>query len=213
MHTGEGSGWAGLSGYIRLKMPYYSSVRVDIQNTSAASGLVWMMIERMPIDPNQLHSLGLSPGMYLKTAGYGQDGPKTKYSEVTLLESAEPTVLAGVFQFFDNGSEPDVGNNFRFLEGDHRIYYAGELTPAYRSSGTEDFFHSSWYFQEGLFDQMDECLVLKNDTNYTVAASRFFPLNRAPFHEQGLKFTWSVGESVMPDPGNTYTRWLVWYYQ
>ncbi|MHC4573359.1 MAG: DUF2961 domain-containing protein, partial [Planctomycetota bacterium] len=211
--SAEGSGYSGFSGYLRLLMPYYSSVRVDIQNTSASNGLCWMMLERLPMDPNRLYCIGLRPGMYLKTYGYGQDGNKTHYSEVVLLDTNEPTVLAGVFQFFDNSTASGGGGNFKYLEGDHRIYYGDSSTPAYRGSGCEDFYHSSWYFQEGLFDRMDECLVLKNSTNYNLAASRFFPLYRAPFSENGIKFTWQVGEPAMPDPCDTYTRWITWYYK
>ncbi len=211
--SGEGSGYNGFSGYLRLPMPYYESIRIDVQNTAASNALVWMMLERLPIDPNRLYCMGLQPGMYLKTYGYGLDGNKTHYSEVTLLDTNEPTVLAGVFQFFDNSTASGGGNNFKYLEGDHRIYYGGSGTPLYRSSGCEDFYHSSWYFQEGLFDHMDECLVLKNSTNYNLAASRFFGLHQAPFSENGIKFTWQVGEPAMPDPCDTYTRWITWYYQ
>ncbi len=211
--SGEGSGYNGFSGYLRVPMPYYNSIRVDIQNTSASNGMCWMMLEKLPMDPNRLYCIGLQPGMHLKTYGYGQAGNKTSYSEVVLLDTNEPTVLAGVFQFFDNSIASGGGGNFYYLEGDHRIYYNGSGTPSYRSSGSEDFYHSSWYFQEGLFDRMDECLVLKNSTNYNVAASRFFPLCRAPYGQQGIKFTWQVGEPAMPDPDDTYTRWITWYYE
>ena len=211
--SGEGSGYRGFSGYLRIPMPYYESVRVDIQNPTASNRSIWMMLERLPMDPNRLYSAGIKPGMYLRTYGFGQDGNKTHYSEVDLLDTNEPTILAGVFQYFDNSYEAGGGGNFRYLEGDHRIYYGGNATPSYRSSGCEDFYHSSWYFQEGLFDRMDECLVLKNDTYKRVSASRFFPLHRAPYHKDGIKFTWQVGEPAMPDPCDTYTRWITWYYR
>jgi len=211
--SGEGSGYNGFAGYLRVPMPYYSSIKVDVQNTSASNGLCWMMLERMPIDPNRLYCMGLQPGMYLKTYGYGLDGNKTHFSEVVLLDTNEPTILAGVFQFFDNSIESGGGGNFHYLQGDLRIYYNGSGTPSYRSTSTEDFRHSSWYFQEGTFDRMDECLVLKNNTNYNIATSRFFPLYRAPYGEEGIKFTWQVGEPGMPDPNDTYTRWITWYYE
>lgn len=211
--SGEGSGYAGFSGYLRLPMPYYESIRIDVQNPTASNGLCWMMLERLPIDPNRLYSMGLKPGMYLKTYGYGQDGNKEHYSEIALLDTNEPTILAGVFQYIDNSTAAGGGNNFKYLEGDHRIYYGGNSIPAYRSSGAEDFYHSSWYFQEGLFDNMDECLVLKNETSKRIAASRFFSLEKAPYHEDGIKFTWQVGEPAMPDPCEPYVRWITWYYQ
>jgi hypothetical protein len=211
--SGEGSGYTGFSGYLRLLMPYYQSIRIDIQNPTPAPHNCWMMLERLPIDPNYLYNIGLQPGMYLKTYGYGRANNYNQWEEVELLRTTEPTILAGVFQFFDNRTASGGGGNWRFLEGDHRIYYGPVHAASYRASGTEDFFHSSWYFQEGLFDRLDECLVLKNDSNFNLAASRFFPLNRAPYHEEGIRFTWTVGDPGLFSPGNTYTRWIVWYYQ
>jgi hypothetical protein len=207
------SGYPGFSGYLKLLMPYYYSIRVDIQNPTASSRQCWMMLEAMPMDPNYLYAAGIKPGMYLRTFGFGQDGNKEHYSDVVLLETFKPTILAGLFQFFDNNTNAVSGKNFKFLEGDYKIYYGNSITAAYRSSGSEDFYHSSWYFQEGLFAKDDECLVLKNSNTFSLAASRFFPLNKAPAAQDGLKFTWQVGEPAMPDPKNTYTRWITWYYQ
>ena len=209
--SGESGLYYGFSGYLRLPMPYYQSIRVDIQNTSTSQGPCWMMLERLPMDPNRIYCIGLEPGMYLKTCGYGLAANMLQDSEVTLFDSNSPTILAGLFHFFDNSSTAGGGGNWNYLEGDYRIYYAGSAVSSYRSSGTEDFYHSSWYFEEGLFEYMDECLTLK-ETNI-VAASRFFPLERAPACADGIKLTWQVGDPSMPDPGNTYIRWIVWYYQ
>jgi len=209
-----GKTYDGFSGYLRLLMPYYSSIRIDIQNTAGSTGMCWMMLERMPITPSDLKTIGLQNRMLLRTYGYGQDGWKTKYTELPLLDTTEPTILAGLFQFWNNGTGTGVGDNFKYLEGDYRIYYGGSGSASYRSSGAEDFYHSSWYFQEGTFDRPgDEGMVEKHDTNYTCSAWRFFPLWRAPYDAAGIKLTWQVGEPAMPDPGNTYTRWISWYYK
>jgi hypothetical protein len=200
----------GFSGYLRLPMPYYQSIRVAIQNTSTSQGQCWMMLERLPIDPNRLYCIGLEPGMYLKTYGYGLAGNKTQHSEVTLFDSNGPTIIAGIFHFFNNSTYVGGGGNQNYLEGDYRIYYGGSIVASYQSSGTEDFYHSSWYFQEELFEYMDECLVVNE--NYITAASRFFPPERAPACANGIKFTWQVGEPGFTT-GNTYIRWIVWYYQ
>jgi hypothetical protein len=157
--------------------------------------------------------MGFQPGMLLRTYGYGQAGNKTKYSELALLQTITPTILAGYFQFNNNDSTgPDF---WTYLEGNYKIYYGGSGTASYESSGTEDFYHSSWYFNEGTFAIDDECMAYKSTGSpYQCVMSRFFPLWRAPYSANGIKFTWNVGQSGQGDPGNAiYTRWIVWYYE
>lgn len=206
-----GEGTKGFSGYLRVPMPYYQSIRIDIQNTADAAGRCSMMLERLPMDPNRLYCIGLEPGMYLRTYGCSPVTGMPHYSEVMLFDSNSPTVLAGIFHFFNNSSSSGGGGNWKYLDGDYRIYYGGSDVASYRSCGTEDFYNSSWYFQEGPFEHMDECLAVKQ--NLIVAASRFFPLERAPACANGIKLTWQVGEEGAGNPGDTYIRWIVWYYQ
>jgi hypothetical protein len=207
-YVGVTRGEAGaFSGYLKLLMPYYSSVRIDVYG----GGSCWFMMERMLITKADLKAIGITPGMYLRTYGYGQDGQKTKFSELTLLQTTTPTILAGLFQFNNN----DVGANFYYLEGNYKIYYGDSGTASYESSGTEDFCHSSWYFNEGAFAVDDECMTYKSTGSpYQCVMSRFFPLWRAPYSAGGIKFTWNVGQSGQGDPGSViYTRWIVWYYK
>jgi hypothetical protein len=197
---------AAFSGYLKLLMPYYSSMRVDVYG----GGITWFMLERIPIIQADLRAIGFQPGMHLQTYGYGQDGQKAKYSELTLLQTTTPTILAGLFQFNSNAA-----GNFNYLEGNYKIYYGGSSTASYESSGTEDFYHSSWAFYEGAFAVDDECMAYKSESSsYQCVMSRFFPIWRAPYSAGGIKFTWNVGQSGQGDPGgNIYTRWIVWYYK
>ena len=194
------------SGYLKLFMPYYSSIKIE----SYGGGMIWCMLERMPINNAKLKAMGINPGMVLNTYGYGLAGSYTKYSEVTLLQTSSPTVLVGLFHFIKNAD----GLTWNPLEGNYKIYYGGEPNASYESSGTEDFYHSSWYFAEGTFAVDDECMTHKDATYYYISMSRFFPLWRAPYHPSGLKLTWNVGQSGQGDPGSTvYTRWIAWYYK
>lgn len=197
---------SNFSGYLKLPMPYYSSIKVEVYG----GGCCWFMLERIPITNKGLNALGIKPGMLLRTYGYGLNGYKVKYSELTLLDQTAPTILAGLFQFNVN----DLGSNWYFLEGNYKIYYGGSGSASYENSGTEDFYHSSWYFTEGAFAEDDECMAVKSSSGYRIAMSRFFPLWRAPYHQNGLKLTWNVGQNGQGDPAaNIYTRWIVWYYQ
>jgi hypothetical protein len=48
------------------------------------------------------------------------------------------------------GLQPD-GNTRGYLEGDERVYVDGERTPAIHGTGTEDYYESGWYFNQGTY--------------------------------------------------------------
>lgn len=202
-----------VAGYLRLLMPYYSSCKIEFYSQkSSGNCYVWAMVERMPLDCPEVE-LGLNSGMYLYTNG--DDGYPAKYTEDTMLDTDVPTILAGVYQFIDNGytvTGHTAGNNFCHLEGDVRIYYGGEAIPSYRSSGTEDFYYSSWYFSEGVFAEDDKVLATKDSSGYVVTLSRFWRLSEAPYDPNGIKLTWQVGEGSC-DPNEPYHRYIAWHYK
>ncbi|MEV8373207.1 DUF2961 domain-containing protein [Kribbella sp. NPDC056861] len=43
------------------------------------------------------------------------------------------------------------GNTRGYLEGDERVYVDGERTPAIHGTGTEDYYESGWYFNQGTY--------------------------------------------------------------
>lgn len=43
------------------------------------------------------------------------------------------------------------GNTRGYLEGDERVYVDGERTPAIYGTGTEDYYESGWYFNQGTY--------------------------------------------------------------
>jgi hypothetical protein len=45
-----------------------------------------------------------------------------------------------------------LGAPFNFLEGDERIVPDGDAARALRGTGTEDYFDSAFYFEEGAFE-------------------------------------------------------------
>ncbi|MEV6285701.1 DUF2961 domain-containing protein [Kribbella sp. NPDC051770] len=57
--------------------------------------------------------------------------------------------FVGVSQTME-GLQPD-GNTRGYLEGDERVYVDGERTPAIHGTGTEDYYESGWYFNQGTY--------------------------------------------------------------
>ncbi len=237
-----GTSWEGFSGYIRLYAPYYNTFKMYIYNPTASSTLVWAMVERIPLKPGMLQEVGLWDGVYLRT--YGENvsdadgGPRkpAQYGEVTLLNESGPIALAGSYIWVNNGNwSGRDGDTFSFLEADMYIYYNNEGTASYRTSGMEDFYFGSWYFQEmydapytwsgtatenkrGILDINKEgvtCIPLKNNSTYHIAMQRFWYPQYMPYAATNMKlstFAGTEGQGTGP-PGSPYYRWLTWYYK
>lgn len=198
-----------MSGYLRLPMPYLSSCKIEVYNNNTINGLCWAMVERFPLTFS-VERIGLIPGMYLSTYGYGEAGHIGEFVEKTLFETVKPTILTGLFHYW----YPSEPGNWDYFEGDYKLFYGGEGTPSYRSSGTEDFYFSSWGFHEGVFAEDDKILVAKDSASpYRCCCCRFFRISEAPYHSDGIKLTWTNGEAAAGNPGTVYIRWIVWYYQ
>ncbi len=199
---------ATLSGFIKLPMPYSTSLKVEC---NLASGSMFCMAERYAFTSDSSFKAYGFPNktMRLYTTGDGSTSTPAGGAASTFLNTNVPTILAGIVHSMSNTITPG------YLEGNYKIYYAGSGTASFESSGTEDFYHSSFYFQEGPFGDDDEACVFNNasinGTTSRTMVNRFFPLDRAPYDPSGVKLTWNNGDI---DPGGvTTTRWLVWYYK
>ena len=81
------------------------------------------------------------------------------------------------------GTEYDVqsaAKNLGFLEGDEIFTIDGEKRGM--GTGTEDYFNSGWYFDEGPYAGPFHGLIIKNDTLGRIAAYRWHILDRVPFY-------------------------------
>ena len=70
-------------------------------------------------------------------------------SDWTIADTTGRGKLVGVSQTME-GLQPD-GNTRGYLEGDERVYVDGERTPAIHGTGTEDYYESGWYFNQGTY--------------------------------------------------------------
>jgi hypothetical protein len=55
----------------------------------------------------------------------------------------------GLFVGLTHTMRGEQGNQRGYLEGNERVYNDNELSPAWNGIGTEDFYESGWYFQNG----------------------------------------------------------------
>lgn len=70
-------------------------------------------------------------------------------SDWTIADTTGRGKFVGVSQTME-GLQPD-GNTRGYLEGDERVYVDGERTPAIHGTGTEDYYESGWYFNQGTY--------------------------------------------------------------
>jgi hypothetical protein len=189
------------SGYWRRPIPFGDGFRIDLYCPGAVGAKVrtWILIEYIP----EVSALRLHADLMVNTVA--------PLGVATLLDILGSVRLLGVYQrFIPQASVLD----YWYLEGDHRIYYDGELVPSYRSNGTEDFFGSSDYFIEGLFASTRVGCHVKNMSNGQISAYRFFD-EEVPESASALLFTWTSGDPspVPPPPYSVVSDSTLFYYQ
>ena len=94
----------------------------------------------------------------------------------TLLEAEGEGQLVGI-----NLNMQSYNGGLSFLEGDEMIYVDGEKEASIKGTGTEDYFNSGWYFNQGEFSAPYHGLILKDDSLGRIAAYRFHILDCIPF--------------------------------
>ncbi len=83
------------------------------------------------------------------------------------------------------------GDDPRYVEGDHRFYLDGLVTPAYYGTGTEDYFNGGWYFAQGRFNTATHGFSHYIDQNRTMYR---FHLSDVVTFERGGRFGIEHGE-------------------
>ena len=98
-------------------------------------------------------------------------------------------------------------STFQYLEGCVRAYIDGSDKPIWLSSGTEDFFLSAFYFNEGRFYSANSGLTYLQNPG-AMSAYKFFETDPVLF-TKSLRLRWRSGEKVgsgMDDCPNDFRR-------
>lgn len=201
--NGSGPNGNGFSGYVKHPIPYSDGFKLEY-NPTADGETIWVMVEYT----DSLSAFEL-PSDYRARVSVTTATPNYK-DEVAFVNTTDDTVFYGVYCALASAS-----NQF-YNEGDPKGYYNGETVPSYRGSGFEDWFDSSYYFEEGTWRNTYTGIVSKEvGGNNRQTTYKFWPLLAAPRADQGLKFTYTCGD---PDysqyaPGSTSLEFVAWYYE
>ena len=157
--------------YCYFPMPFNISARVEVVNeTGQAIPSLYYHIDYHKL-PGPLDS----SVAYFHSSWHREirTDPSHYY---TLLEAEGEGQLVGI-----NMSMQSYDSGLTFLEGDEMIYIDGEKQASIKGTGTEDYFNSGWYFNQGEFNAPYHGLILKDETLGRIAAYRFHILDCIPF--------------------------------
>jgi hypothetical protein len=110
-------------------------------------------------------------------------------------------------------------SNFEFMEGQIRAYFGNDREPQFLSSGLEDYFLGTYYFNRGLYHLPQAGLTHKNEDDHSFSAYRFHDIDPIVY-SSGLRLACRCGEErngqVFGTTGHpqatTYTTY-VWTYE
>lgn len=216
--SGSNNGAGNPGGTFRIPIPFASSVRVQVKNSTPSGSIVissyvvyhtgisdtWAYTQRLKVAP---------------TAGASVSGN----TEITLLNVTpnKSGRLLGIGWLYD-GTVGSVSPATAPLEGAFKIYIDGASSANITTSGTEDFFGMGWYFQHfTTFGSGSTATIapgngdniLTANTGSIFGGQRFFTRDPITF-TSGLKISWTCGNtSAVSFSGTCAYGSTIYYYQ
>jgi len=172
--------------YTTMRIPFMKSIRTTIEGPQTCNGtsIFWFIIRGIENLPVELGGTLVLPDQ-AKLTVYRNDNVSTvPYQFLTVASAPADRAGAIVSVFFQSNS-----SDYNFLEACVRFYPNGASSPIFLSSGTEDYFLSASYFDEGMFKTPQSGVTYKADPGavamYKIHESRDFLL----WHK-GMTMTW-----------------------
>lgn len=185
--TSWGTKWIGYTAlggglYNTLRIPFQKSLTVSF--IPAQSGPWWYILRGVENYPVIIGDLKL-PSTAKLVVRKLENVTHQLFDYVNLAHSSKNGML--FFVTLDAQSE-----NFFYLEGCYRILVGNDTTVQYLSSGTEDFFLSAYYFNNGLYHTEHSGLT-DRATPGKMSAYKFFVADPMLF-KNGFNLIWRIGE-------------------
>lgn len=212
-----GTQWSGITGapsgiYLNYRIPYSKSIKITAQlpEDVAKDMVFWWIVRGLENHPLQLCGFELPQQARLRLHR------KEQFQAQPLQEFPLAQVSGSglVFQV----TMAAKSTNLEFMEGMMRAYIGGGTEPQLLSSGLEDYFMGTYYFNRGLYHLPDAGLTHKDESDSSFSAYRFHTDDPLVFTD-GLKLACRCGEkrgdktfgpTGKPQP-TTYTTYA-WIY-
>lgn len=191
-----GNRFVGVSGepsgiYFNHRVPYSRSIRVTAELPPGVprDTVLWWIIRGLENGEPQVCGFRLPSTARLKLH-------KVIDQEVPPLEEFQLAKVAGAGLVFQVTMAAQ-SSNFEFLEGQMRAYFGPETRldtkPQFLSSGLEDYFLGTFYFNRGLYHLPAAGLTHKDEATSSFSAYRYHDDDPLAFSE-GFRLTCRCGE-------------------
>lgn len=184
--------------YCYFPMPFEKSARIEVVNqTGRTVQSVYYNIDYQKLT----QPLGSDVGYF--HAWWHRVIRTTSNHNYTILDAEGKGQFVGL-----NLNIQGYDHNLWFLEGDEMMYVDGEKKPSIHGTGTEDFFNSGWYFDQGEYSAPFHGLIIKNDSLSRIAAYRFFVGDAIPF-KHSIRVT--IEHGTQNTEAADYSSTAYWY--
>jgi len=180
------------------RIPFQSTIRITALNPTTTS--FWYIVHGVENYPIILGDLQLPTNTKLRLY-------KLENIELTPLQFITLATVnnsaGALYQVFLQASSSD----YTYLEACYRIKIDNNENYMFLSSGTEDFYLSSYYFDDGVYHN-DNAGCTYFNSNGSVSAYKFFESDPILFTKH-MELVWRCGEVIgnsSSDCPNTFTR-------
>ena len=187
-----GNRFAGVTGepsgiYFNHCIPYARSIRVTAELPPGVprDTVLWWIIRGLKNGQAEVCGIPLPSKARLRLH-------KIIDREVQPLEEFELAHAAGAGLLFQVTMAAE-SSNFEYMEGQMRAYFGPETEPEFLSSGLEDYFLGTYYFNRGLYHLPQAGLTHKDDSTSSFSAYRYHNDGPVVFSE-GFRLTCRCGE-------------------
>jgi hypothetical protein len=198
--------------FINYPVPFSRHIRVtaELPEGVQRDTVFWWIVRGVENLPLRISGLEIPGSARLRL--YRRDDQR-----VAPLEEFELCRAAGSGMIFQV-TMAARSSNFEFMEGQMRAYMGASQEPQFLSSGLEDYFLGTYYFNRGLYHLPQAGLTHKDATDSSFSAYRFHDIDPV-FFSDGIRLTCRCGEkrgdkvfgtTGHPQP-TTYTTY-VWTY-
>ncbi len=193
--------------YNYYSMPYVSSVKVDLVNSSANA------------ISNLSYDIATNPNRFSNNefhATFNSEGPTTAGNDYKILNiSGQGQVVGNVMYMHGLPVGQDLTR--QYLEGDERIQIDGSKSPNIYGTGTEDYFNGAYYFDKGYVNRPSSGynLNILEGTSPNIltntGAYRLYNTDPVDFHSQ-IRMGIEHGDPGMSLWDGHYSDWPTNYY-